>query len=213
MSFCVCVCQTSARWSCVCWLTFPLTLSCSTSLPTHRRTSLPCWPLGGESRSLTHAHTDALTHARAHPHTPSCSLAHTRTHSHWFSPDLLAKVRADAPWGFSLSLSANLTLSLSRLPTPSLQTLIILLPWLPCQLPRPASFPWAGHPWAGCPGDYIVALLKYFCADAFLLLSCCRCSSAFTHRSVSSLMPRVRRASYLFCCHPSQSGVWQRAAG
>lgn len=47
------MCQTSARWSYVCWLTSPLTLNCSAFLPTPRSTSLPCWPLSGRSLSLS----------------------------------------------------------------------------------------------------------------------------------------------------------------
>lgn len=97
---CLCVCQTSARWSYVCWLTFPLTLNCSTFLPTPRSTSLPCWPVSGRSLSLSRI-------------------------PRRFSSDILAKVSVDTPQGFSFPLTIP---GSTRLPTASLQMLISLLP-------------------------------------------------------------------------------------
>lgn len=51
------------------------------------------------------------------------------------------------------------SLLLSDSPSPSLQTLIALLPWRPCQLP---PFPCPGGLWDCHPGDCIVLLLMYF---------------------------------------------------
>lgn len=66
------VCQTSARWSSVCWLISPLTPSCFGFSTTRSRTSSPCWPLSGQS------HTHTQKHARVR-----C--------------DLLSKVNVDSP--------------------------------------------------------------------------------------------------------------------
>lgn len=76
------------------------------------------------------------------------SLPHTQAH-----PDLPDGVTVAAPQGVHLSLF------FSGSPSPSCQTLNILLPGRPFQ---PPQFPCPGGLWDCNPGDYIVLLLKYF---------------------------------------------------
>lgn len=68
-------------------------------------------------------------------------------------------------------------------------------------------------PRAGHPADYIVGLLKFVCEGecVFLPLSVSVCVWVLVQVCAVSLMMCVWCVSYLHSCHPSQTGVCQRA--
>lgn len=64
-------------------------------------------------------------------------------------------------------------------------------------------------PGAGHPADYIVGLLKFVCVC--ILTPLCECVSVLVQVCAVSLMMCIWCVSYLHSCHPSQTGVCQRA--